>query len=206
MKKCPLLGVLTLLTLLLSAVSVHSTEEIPSLVKQFYTNTMNATPYLPADLSEQSLECRSLRQTSDKGYLNAEQANYADSNWGARVNHQTTYFKATEQDGRITIIDFATRADRSLGYKYFSNANSHNQVYEPWSSSKIFAYTGAIATIRKLSKSSNRSLGANSKVGDVSISDLITSINSYSPTNNAPDDSNAIATYFANIAGRDYLT
>ena len=121
--------------------------------------------------------------------------------WQSRVNHQTDYLQAPQRrNGRITIIDFAELQDGQLGYRYFSNANTHDQLYEPWSSSKIFAYTGAVATMRK------RDVGATSQIGEVSVADLITSINSYEKTNKAPDDSNAIATYFANLATRDYLT
>lgn len=185
--------------------TAQSAQGVPTVVEEFYPNTMNAKPFIPADLNALSLECGTLRRGNEE-YLSANQVNYAKPDWESRVNHRTDYLQAAANDGRITIIDFATLPDDLLGYKYISNANTHNQLYEPWSSSKIFAYTGAVATVRRLSEANGVSIGSKSTVGDVSIGDLITSINSYESTNSAPDDSNAIATYFANIASRDYLT
>jgi hypothetical protein len=49
-------------------------------------------------------------------------------------------------------------------------------------------------------------LDARGSIGGVAISDLITSINTYERSGLADGDSNAIATFFTNIAGRDYLT
>ena len=101
------------------------------------------------------------------------------------------------------MIDFGQvtqQGQTQLGYRYLSNDNTYDTLYEPWSSSKIFAYTGALAKARQQGMSAHAMAGAHR------ISDLITSINTYEPSANADGNSNAIATYFANVAGRDFLT
>ncbi|MBT0585937.1 hypothetical protein [Alteromonas oceanisediminis] len=172
---------------------------VPTEVSDFYPSTMNAEPYLPADLASRELGCLAL-SASDSRYRSSQAVDYSASGWEEQISAEWDHLSAPEDNGRITIIDFRQADNRELTYRYLANANSQNELYEPWSSSKIFAYTGAIATLRQ------QGVGATSKIGNVSVADLITSINSYSPTGNAPDDSNAIATYFANIAGRDFLT
>ena len=48
-------------------------------------------------------------------------------------------------------------------------------------------------------------LGAAAFAGDTALADLISSINSYEPFGKADGNSNAIASYFVNVAGREYL-
>ncbi|WP_240615638.1 hypothetical protein [Alteromonas facilis] len=166
---------------------------------KFYHKVMNAAPYVPADLSVHSLSCKIGIRKDKQHYRSANTIDYSKAQWSERVAADWHYLDSANELGRIAIIDFALNSKQELAYRYLANAR-HNELYEPWSSSKIFAYAGAIATLRQ------SGIGATSHIGDVSVADLITSIHSYRPTHKAPDDSNAIATFFANIAGRDYLT
>ncbi|MFC4700759.1 hypothetical protein ACFO4O_11360 [Glaciecola siphonariae] len=168
---------------------------------EFYETVMNAAPFLPANKNSRALGCDMLvnAQESKHTYVSSEKADYANYGWEERIAHQGDYFHASKADGRILLIDFAN-ANNNLAYRYLSNDNTHKQVYEPWSSSKIFAFTGAIAQLRK------QGLGAQAKVGDTYVADMITGINSYDNFGTASGESNALATFFANIAGRKYLS
>ena len=64
--------------------------------------------------------------------------------------------------------------------------------------------TGKVRAI--ILKARQQGMSPHAMAGAHRISDLITSINTYEPSANADGNSNAIATYFANIAGRDFLT
>ncbi|WP_371193722.1 hypothetical protein [Glaciecola sp. SC05] len=184
-----------------SALTISSSNTDTSPTQEFYNVVMKAAPFMPADMSEKHISCGNiltLNAQSDK-YLTSLEANYSDYGWEGRIAHQPTFFKASSTEGRILVIDIAQKGD-ALAYRYLSNDNTYNELYEPWSSSKIFAFTGAIATLRK------QDLGAQAKIGDTYVADMLTGINSYENFGTASGESNALATFFANIAGREYLT
>lgn len=166
---------------------------------------MQAPPLLPRNLSSQSIAC-SVRSSkpyntviqTKKNRKTSTQIQYQKPNWEQRIETDWHYFSNTKSIGKITVIDISQHGDE-LAYRYLSNG-AQNQHYEPWSSSKIFAYTAAIAKARQ------QGLGANSTVGKYHIADLITAIHTYEGFGSAPGDSNAIATWLANIAGRDYIS
>jgi len=156
-------------------------------------------PLLPDDLSDPGIECALENQADSEGYRSQAEVDYSQQGWETRIASDWSFFDARASDGWLTVIDFR-REDNGLAYRYLANAESHDRLYEPWSSSKIQAYTAAVSTLRQ------HGIGANASVGGVSLSDLITSINSYAPSGIADGDSNAIATFLLNIAGRDYAT
>lgn len=182
-------------------ISTAENEERINPKLEFYQSVMIPIPFLPDDMSTRSIGCGALIKTDleSNDYRSSAQADYANYGWEQRIAHQPEYFDSSSEDGKILLIDFAQKG-QDLAYRYLSNDNSHNQIYEPWSSSKIFAFTGAIATLRK------QGLGAQAKIGETYVADMITSINSYNNFGTASGESNALATFFANIAGRDYLT
>lgn len=165
--------------------------------EEFYENVMLVAPFLPANQNNR-LEGCAIR-AADSEYKTAEQVDYASYGWESRISHEPDFFDVSSKQGRVLIIDLADTGD-DIAYRYLSNDNSHDQVYEPWSSSKIFAYTGAIAKMRE------QGLGAQAKIGDTYIADMITGINSYDDFGTASGESNALATFFANVAGRGLLT
>ena len=195
--------------LLISAVvlvPVHAARstEVPQAVVDFYPQVMNAAPFLPSNLQSHRIGTALPQRDSAHLYASAAEVDYFSPGWEQRVSHDWQFFTAPAEAGRILVIDFKHSGEVNnpvLAYRYLANQASHNQLYEPWSSSKIFAYTGAIAALRH-----SLQIGANSLAGEVPIADLITSIHSYQPFGKADGDSNAIATYFANVAGRDRLT
>lgn len=172
----------------------------------FYDNVMNAAPILPQDLNDERTYCLADGATSNmvspaQAFSTAAQSKLSLPGWEARVASDWQYFSAPASKGKILVID-TKQQNTNVGYRYLANDNTQNSVYEPWSSSKIFAFTGAVAKVR----SEAQNIGANAKIGDTLVSDMITAINSYEINGSAPADSNALATLFANIATRDYLT
>lgn len=173
----------------------------------FYHNVFSAPPLLPQpfepdcvkpDCNAWLMPGRSMtRAEPNPAYFTVAQSGTA-AGWEERVASDWHYFTIPASLGKITLIDFGATPD-GTGYRYLANANTQNILYEPWSSSKIMAFAGALTTI-------SRAVSASTLVGDVKLGDLITSINSYAPSGKADGNSNAIATYFANIAGREFLT
>lgn len=172
-------------------------------VDYYYTNMMNIKPYLPHDLQDNQLGCTTLTARNTEQYATSTSTDYTQPYWENRIKSDWDYFAVDAQVGKVLVIDLGQVTEQGktqLGYRYLANDNTYDTLYEPWSSSKIFAYTGALAQARK------QGGGAHSMVGDQYIWDLITSIHTYAPSANTDGNSNAIATYFANVAGRDYLT
>jgi hypothetical protein len=174
--------------------------------EQFFELTMNSAPFLPLDQSGKAISCPVATQSSET-HTTSKQANYNQYDWENRVAHDWSFFNSTAQQGRILLIDIKQQ-DEQAAYRYLANNATHEQVYEPWSSSKIFAFTGAIAQLRyqygdTIGSQLNLAQGI---IGEHHIADMITSINSYDPFSKADGNSNALATFFANLATRDYLS
>jgi hypothetical protein len=156
-------------------------------------------PVLPADLSGPGIECGLENQDASDEYLAAADVDYSRPGWETRIASDWNFFDAPADEGWLTVIDFR-RQDDDLAYRYLANDGSHNRLYEPWSSSKIQAFTAAVSVLRR------HGIGADALAGGTPLSDLITSVNSYAPSGAAGGDSNAIASFFLNVAGRDYAT
>lgn len=183
---------------------IHQSAATENLQEIFYKDTMNASPFLPSDLSlsnDYSPPVTSINNV--KQYLTSNEVDYSQYAWEQRISHDWSYFSIPKEHGKVLIIDIK-QTNGQPAYRYLANAHSQNQRYEPWSSSKIFAYTGAMAYLRKTYPRQGETYVG--KIGDHYIADLITSINSYEPFGLADGNSNAIATFFANLAGREYLT
>lgn len=173
----------------------------------FYHNVFSAPPLLPKSTNPdcQLPDCvtnimpgalmRSAKANPD--YITVAQSGTAPG-WESRIASDWTFFNVPAALGKITVIDFAPTPD-GTGYRYLANANTQDILYEPWSSSKIMAFAAALAHVEQ-------DVTSRTLVGDVRMADLITSINSYAPSGKADGNSNAIATYFANVAGREMLT
>ena len=145
--------------------------------QRYYDNVMGSVPYLPANLSDTFISCPLSNPTSkimDNQYRTSKQVNYQKSNWEQRITANWDYFDSTAAQGRILAIDFQQQT-HGLGYRYLANDQTQDQLYEPWSSSKIMAFTAAVAKARQ------SGVGANSLAGNTPLADLITSIHSYQP-------------------------
>ena len=167
--------------------------------QRYLESALLPPPLLPGDLSDLSIDCGLENQADSESFRSQAEVDYSQPGWETRVASDWTFFDVPASDGWLTVIDFR-REDNRLAYRYLANDGSHDRLYEPWSSSKIQAFTAAISVLRR------HGIGADASVGEVSLGDLVTSINSYAASGNADGDSNAIATFLLNIAGRDYAT
>lgn len=159
---------------------------------------MDAIQWLPQNTQTLNLSCGNAEQSTTGAYSSAQDINYNTPLWETRVSSDWSFF-SNESQGKILVID----SDNTLAeprYRYLSNG-TQNHLIEPWSASKVFAFTGAMAKLREM-----HGIGADGAIGEYAIADLITSIHSYAPDDAAQGNSNAIASFFANIAGRDFLT
>ncbi|WP_339726188.1 hypothetical protein [uncultured Paraglaciecola sp.] len=168
-------------------------------VQTFYTNVMTAEPAMPADLTHSYISCPVGENRLKGDYKTAQQVDYHGNHWQRNIASDWHYFTAPKSLGRVLAIDFA-KTSTGLGFRYLANQGTYDELYEPWSSSKIQAFSAAVSTMREFG------VGANSRAGEVHLADLITSVHSYEPFGKANGDSNAIATYFLNLVGRDNMT
>jgi len=169
----------------------------------FFKQIMNAAPILPKDIKNRDLSCGDVNNmTTPQRFFRPEtQTNFKENYWDTRITRNWAFFDIPKSDGKILVIDFK-QAGETLGYRYLANDKTQTDIYEPWSSAKIQAFTGAVAQVRKM----NSLVGAEAKIGDTLIADMITSIHRYSSSGSADNDSNALANFFSNTAGRDYLS
>ena len=193
-----------------STIATPNGASTPISTDHFFEQTMNAAPFLPQDQSTQQISC-DLAQSNSNTHTTSQTANYSDYGWEQRIAHDWSFFDSSAEQGKILLIDITTQ-NNLPAYRYLANDNTHSERYEPWSSSKIFAFTGAIAKLRKdhisLDKHTDQNdmRVAQGRVGQYHIADLITSINSYEAFSKADGNSNAIATFFTNLATREYLS
>lgn len=165
----------------------------------FLEDVLNVEPYLPGDLTDLSLRCDIPAQTDSPHYRNSAEVDYDSPGWESRIASDWDALPGAADLAWLTVIDYRREPD-GLGYRYLSNDTTQDRLYEPWSSSKIMAFTAALSKLRP------EGIGANSTVGGVALADLITGINLYEPFGTASGNSNAIATYFLNLATRDYAS
>ena len=84
-------------------------------------------------------------------------------------------------------------------YRYLSNG-THDEAFQPWSSTKFMAAAGAAATLRK---TSGGKVGLTAKAANGAwLGDLVTVIASYREDRYT---SNGLAHYFLNVAGRAHV-
>ncbi|WP_102794928.1 hypothetical protein [Bowmanella denitrificans] len=193
---------LTPLLLLLGACQPQqqSAAAPPKLEDQgFYQQHLAVSPYLPANLDDAYIACPLTERHTSAHYKTAAQVNYAQTGWESRLAADWQFFGESTENGRLLVIDFNQSQD-GLSYRYLANGHSQDQLYEPWSSSKVMAITAAISRARL------GGVGADSLAGAYPVADLITSIHTYEPFGKADGNSNAIASYLVNVSSRDYIT
>lgn len=176
---------------------VACTAEEPSGLS-YYEQIMGAAPLQPTHAEQRWHACAPTVASSDERYKTVAESGIT-AGWVERSAHDWQHFDASTDDGKVLVIDYAQKGDE-LAFRYLANADTHDDLYEPWSSSKIMAYAGAMSLL------SDNFAQSDTHVGEVKLADLITSVHSYEPSGGADGNSNAIAYYFANVAGRDYLT
>lgn len=207
-KRCNLLLSLSLLA---SCVSQAAVQSPPDNAQQrvearlqdapFYQNVLKAPALIPANIEHTSINCSlSPNDKQIPGYKTSQQSRLDEPGWERRVSADWDYFGETEPDSKILIIDHRLQGD-AMVYRYLANEHSQDRLYEPWSTSKVMAITAAISKARAQGVSAKSLAG-----GKVAVADLITSIHTYEPFGKADGNSNAIATYMVNAAGRDYIT
>lgn len=193
MNSCSLL--LVIFTLL--SFSIRANEDA-SYDSPFRRDVMNAKPYYPKYLSNDWPACAPRVQPNMQPYFSIDKSGLSQG-WEKRVASNWNAFDIPKSQGYITVIDFAQN-DGVLKFRYLANDHTQNQLYEPWSSSKIMPYVATLAAL-KLKK-----VPPDFRVGNTKLADLITSIHTYEQSGLADGNSNAIATWFANVVGRESLT
>jgi len=198
---------LVLFTLLSKHVIANDRGKMAETTQKFQTLVMEAAPYLPKNLDEQFISCP-INTTKENGksnsnYRSATDVNYQQPGWEKRIAANWNFFQIPAKQGRVLAIDFSQQTKNNqptLAFKYLANNQTQHQLYEPWSSSKVMAIT---ATMSQLNK---QGVSATSRIGEVPLADLSTSIHSYQPFGKAVAESNDIATFMINTVGRTYAT
>ncbi|MBV1910686.1 MAG: hypothetical protein KUG78_15390 [Kangiellaceae bacterium] len=160
---------------------------------------MDSNALIPANLENKFVSCPVSTKNENAEYFSSTDVNYQLKGWEDKVSHDWKFFDSSKEDGKVIVIDF-NQTKNGLEYRYVANDETHDELFEPWSSSKVMAISAAMANARKLG------LDNPSRVGDIHISDLITSVHAYSDFGKSKSSSNSIATYFVDMVGRDELT
>jgi hypothetical protein len=114
---------------------------------------------------------------------------------GAPVTFDTTALAGVVPASmKITLI-LVRRVKGVPHYRYLSNG-THDDAYQPWSTSKFMAIANAAATLRQ--KSAYK-VGLTASVDGAPLGDYVTSVHNYDDN---PYASNALASYFHDIGGR----
>ncbi len=176
----------------------NNTEQSAPQGEAYYQQIMGAPPLLPANAEARWPACAPAVAADNQQYLTVAETG-TSKGWVEHSAHNWDYFAAAASAGKVMVIDYARKGD-ALAFRYLANEQTHADLYEPWSSSKIMAYSGALSLL------SENFAQPDTLVGDLKLADLITSIHSYEVSGEADGNSNAYAYYLANLAGRDYLT
>jgi len=107
-------------------------------------------------------------------------------------------FAGFAPDLDFTVIAIRRDAEGHPRYRYYSNG-THAKPVQPLSSTKFMAVAAAAA---KLRVASNYEVGLAATTDGIPLGDLVTIIHDY---NEQHYESNALARYFLNVAGRDYV-
>jgi hypothetical protein len=142
-------------------------------------------------------------------YKSSAEARYGADGWQDRVTSDWSALSRLVPPNMEAVVIDIRRVGGVPHYLYLSNGKQ-NAVYEPWSSSKFMAVSGAMARART---ESGGKVGGDGTVGNFSIGDMTTAIHTYAAKGTAPgggssgvDGSNGMSNYFFRVAGADYLT
>ncbi len=142
-------------------------------------------------------------------YKASPEIDYSKVGWENRVSANWDAFSGLGfSQSEILAIDIR-RVGGKPHYLYLANGRAAaEKLSEPWSASKFMAAAAAGVRVRTDSKGK---VGLNSwtfdsKLGKLTNGDRITSIHTYSQTNNVTGNSNSLAYHFLNVAGRDFAT
>ncbi len=142
-------------------------------------------------------------------YKSAAEARYDADGWQDRVASDWSALSRLVPPNMEAVVIDIRRVGGVPHYLYLSNGKQ-NAVYEPWSSSKFMAISGAMARART---ESGGKVGGDGTVGNVSLGDMTTAVHTYAAKGSAPgggssgvDGSNGMSNYFFRVAGADYLT
>ena len=171
---------------------------------------------VPGNLSDRFLTC----PVSDKSkvgtfngktytYKSAADANYGSAGWQSRVASDWSALNGLVPANTEALVIDIRRVGGVPHYLYLSNGKQ-NTVYEPWSSSKFMAISGAMARART---ESGGKVGGNGTVSRYNLGDMTTAVHTYAAKGAAPgggasgvEGSNGMSNYFFQVAGADYLT
>ncbi|MGQ4276848.1 hypothetical protein ACQ5ES_07360 [Pseudidiomarina sp. E22-M8] len=164
----------------------------------YYEQIMGAAPLLPAKPGARWQQCAPAVSGANSNYQTVTETGTA-AGWVEKSAHDWNYFELPADAGKVTVIDYARKGD-ALAFRYLGNADTQGDLYEPWSTSKVMAFSAAMSLV------SDNFAQADTLVGELKLADVISSIHSYQPSGEADGNSNAYAYYLADLAGRDYLT
>lgn len=191
-----LAGALSLTAIMPAAYALQGSDDPQG--EAYYEQIMGAAPLAPAHPEMRWQQCAPAVGADSPAYQTVVETGTA-AGWVEASAHDWDYFAMPADAGKVLVIDYARKGDE-LAFRYLGNAETHDDLYEPWSTSKIMAFSGALSLL------SDNFAQPDTLVGELKLADLITSIHSYESSGAADGNSNAYAYYLADLAGRDYLT
>ena len=196
-------SVVVLCLVVLGLFYIYSDDNTRMSSDVFYQKVMASPPYKPLNTQANLLQGLSKPNLQEiDAFQSGESINYRSPDWINNIKASWSELTVSDVGNKVVVIETKQSVSDpdTLVYRYRANEQTHLQLFEPWSASKVMAVTGAMLVAQE------QGINDDFKIGDAWFSDLVTSIHSYAPQGRADGNSNAIATYFINSIGRKRLT
>lgn len=148
---------------------------------------------LPSD-TDRDRACPVVDSSTTVTLAGGQTVQYAPSNQPVQVDGQALV-GIVPAGMQVTVI-LIKRVGGVPHYRYLSNG-THDEAYQPWSTTKFLAAANAAASLRV---ASGYQVGLTASVDGIPLGDLVTSIHNY---DSDPYSSNSLGRYFHNVGGRD---
>lgn len=128
-------------------------------------------------------------------YLLEEQVPYESYDWEKSLPHLDSFKFTLDPNIVLASVIDVRKIKGKLHYAYLANG-THNQKFQPWSSSKFLATLSALRMMR------SKGVGGNSKVNGMHFGDIVTAAHTGLPSGSAHGRSNVHGTWLQDVAGR----
>ncbi|MDU0113157.1 hypothetical protein RT723_09135 [Psychrosphaera aquimarina] len=171
-------SVVVLCLVVLGLFYIYSDDNTRMSSDVFYQKVMASPPYKPLNTQANLLQGLSKPNLQEiDAFQSGESINYRSPDWINNIKASWSELTVSDVGNKVVVIETKQSVSDpdTLVYRYRANEQTHLQLFEPWSASKVMAVTGAMLVAQE------QGINDDFKIGDAWFSDLVTSIHSYAP-------------------------